>query len=277
MHPIEFIIGSVLIWDAAPNSGVPGMDWIVFVVRQARCMRFAVFFAICLAAPLALFGTALAQETPTSRSSDSQFVLADTESEDVESETGAETDAILPPLPFVAPQVGPLIKRGYQDDVDRRTTAFFPQSLDFMTPISMPVTDERWVRVDLSEQVLVAYQGDKPLRAFKVSSGLPGTPTVTGEFRIRMKVRSQLMAGGSGSNYYYLPNVEWVQYFYQDYGLHGTYWHNDFGRPKSHGCVNMTNADAKWLYFWLGPEWDGKTIWQRSTEKNPGSLVIVHE
>ena len=248
----------------------------VLTRMQMRCIRTLALSMAFLTLLLALLwaAPALAQEATAPGAQPSALPVVPGVAG---SDPATETDAALPPLPFVAPQVGPLIKRSYQDDVDRRTTAFFPQSLDFMTPISMPVTDERWVRVDLSEQVLVAYQGDKPLRAFKVSSGLPGTPTVTGEFRIRMKVRSQLMAGGSGNNYYYLPNVEWVQYFYQDYGLHGTYWHNDFGRPKSHGCVNMTNADAKWLYFWLGPEWDGKTIWQRSTEKNPGSLVIVHE
>lgn len=185
-----------------------------------------------------------------------------------------------PALPANAsPQVGPVIKRYYEDVVDRRTTAYFPVSLDNLTPIEMPDTDEAWVRIDLSEQILVAYQGKRVARAFVIASGLPGTPTVTGQFRIRMKVRSQLMEGGSPAenNDYYLPNVEWVQYFYEDYGLHGTYWHNSFGSPRSHGCVNLTNADAKWLWDFLGPKWDGHTAWQRSTEENPGSIVIVTE
>lgn len=241
-----------------------------------RLLRAALVGFVVCAAVMLLHTPAFAQNEPDVDMAISQPIEEANPAESVTS-TNHSPSEVIPPLPFTAPQVGPLIKRSYSDDVNKRTTAFIPQSLDFMTPITMPVTDERWVRVDLSEQVLVAYQGDKLIRAFKVSSGLPGTPTVTGEFRIRMKVRSQLMAGGSGNGYYYLPNVEWVQYFYQDYGLHGTYWHNDFGRPKSHGCVNMTNADAKWLYFWLGPTWDGKTVWQRSTEKNPGSLVIVHD
>jgi lipoprotein-anchoring transpeptidase ErfK/SrfK len=76
-------------------------------------------------------------------------------------------------------------------------------------------------------------------------------------------------------NYYNLPNVQWVQYFYADYGFHGTYWHNNFGNPMSHGCVNMTNADAKWLFDWAGPEWDGKTTWFAPTQDNPGTLVVV--
>jgi lipoprotein-anchoring transpeptidase ErfK/SrfK len=159
----------------------------------------------------------------------------------------------VPPLPFPGPQIGPLIEPGVEDDVDRRTTAFIPRDLDMLTPIEeMPEDVDRWIRVDLSEQLVIAYEGDQPIRGFVVSTGLPGTPTVTGTFNIRVKVRSQTMSGGSALNgYYNLPNVEWVQYFYADYGFHGTYWHNNFGNPMSHGCINMTNADAKWLL--IGP------------------------
>ena len=146
---------------------------------------------------------------------------------------------------------------------------------DNLTPIAFPKNEKKWIRVDLSEQIAVAYEGSRPIRAFVVSSGLPGTPTVTGEFRIRTKVKAQTMTGGEGAGYYNLPNVKWVQYFYQEYSFHGTYWHNDFGRPKSHGCLNMTNSDAKWLFDWAGPTWDGKTVWFNSDEENPGTLVIV--
>jgi hypothetical protein len=76
--------------------------------------------------------------------------------------------------------------------------------------------------------------------------------------------------------YYNLPNVEWVQYFFEDYSFHGTYWHNDFGEPRSHGCVNMTNADAKWLFDWSMPAWNGSE-WQKVTAKEQGALVIIHE
>lgn len=188
-----------------------------------------------------------------------------------------------PAMPFVAPQVGPLIKRSYDDDVDRRTTAWLPQSSEDLGDLSavdmdpMIASGERWVHVDLSEQMLVAYSGGTPVRAFIISSGLPATPTVTGSYRIRAKVRTQLMEGGSyaENNYYYLPNVQWVQYFYKDYGIHGTYWHNDFGRPKSHGCINMTNADAQWIWEFLGPDWDG-SAWQTVRDQS-GSLVVVTE
>jgi lipoprotein-anchoring transpeptidase ErfK/SrfK len=161
-----------------------------------------------------------------------------------------------PPLPLVKPQMGPSLTYGYHQE-----TAF-------------PTTNEKWIDVDLSEQRVVAYAGTKPVRAFVISSGLPQTPTVTGEFRIRMKVRSQTMSGPD----YYLPNVEWVQYFYEDYAFHGTYWHNNFGQPMSRGCVNMTNEDAQWLFDWASPTFDddGPT-WQRPSQEHPGTLVVVHE
>ncbi|HXF62001.1 MAG TPA: L,D-transpeptidase [Caldilineaceae bacterium] len=187
----------------------------------------------------------------------------------------------MPPLPPGGPVGGPPVDPSATDDVDSRTTAFTPDNLSMLTEIEMPDVDEdeRWIRVDLSEQMVIAYEGLEPVRGFIVSTGLPGTPTVTGVFRIRTKVRTQTMTGGSLAlgTYYNLPNVEWVQYFYADYGFHGTYWHNNFGQPMSHGCINMTNADAKWLFDWAGPEWDGETIWFAASAGNPGALVIVHE
>lgn len=182
-----------------------------------------------------------------------------------------------PPLPMRQPQLGPEIKRAYMDDIELRTTAFVPQPGEYMPDFAVP-DEERWIRVDLGEQVVVAYERDRPVRAFMVSTGLPDTPTVIGEFRIRTKVRSQTMSGGSEElgTYYSLPNVQWVQYFFGDYGFHGSYWHNNFGQPMSHGCVNMTNADARWLFEWAGPEWNGNQ-WMNSTESNQGTFVIVHE
>lgn len=132
-------------------------------------------------------------------------------------------------------------------------------------------TEERWIDVDLSEQTVIAFEGTRPVRHFVISSGLPGTPTVTGTFRIRTKVRTQTMSGDG----YSLPNVEWVQYFYEDYALHGSYWHNNFGNPMSHGCINMTNEDAKWLFDWTGPEWNGD-IWMH-VPNGEGTVVVVHE
>ncbi len=141
-----------------------------------------------------------------------------------------------------------------------------------------PTTTEKWIDVDLSEQRVVAYEGTRPVRAFIVSTGLPATPTVTGTFRIWAKTPLQDMSGGSRAtgDYYYLEDVPWVQYFYEDYAFHGTYWHNNFGQPMSRGCVNMTIEDAKWLFEWASPRMEARAGWLFSTPDNPGTLVVVH-
>jgi lipoprotein-anchoring transpeptidase ErfK/SrfK len=109
---------------------------------------------------------------------------------------------------------------------------------------------EKWIDIQLSTQTLTAYEGDTPVLSALVSTGVPGLPTPQGEYTIIRKVRSQVMSGPG----YYLENVEFVSYFYKGYALHGTYWHNNFGHPMSHGCVNMTNADAQWIYEWAPKE-----------------------
>jgi len=143
---------------------------------------------------------------------------------------------------------------------------------------TFPTTTEKWIDVDLSEQRVVAYEGTTQVNAFIISSGLPGTPTVSGTFRIWAKVSVQDMYGGNraAGNYYYLEDVPWVQYFYKDYAFHGTTWHANFGRPASRGCINMSPADAEWLFGWAGPAMDN-TGWLISNADNPGTLVVVHE
>jgi LysM repeat protein len=100
--------------------------------------------------------------------------------------------------------------------------------------------------VDLSDQIVYAYENGSLLRTTYVSTGLPGTPTVQGDFRVYTKYTSQLMTGPG----YYLPGVPYVMYFYRDYSLHGTYWHSNFGNPMSHGCVNLPTPEAEWLFYW---------------------------
>ncbi len=143
---------------------------------------------------------------------------------------------------------------------------------------TFPTTTEKWIDVDLSEQRVVAYEGTTEVRSFIISSGLPGTPTVTGTFRIWAKVPVQDMYGGNraAGNYYYLEDVPWVQYFYEDYAFHGTTWHANFGRPASRGCINMSPTDAEWLFRWAGPEAEDAG-WLFSNGENPGTLVVVHE
>ncbi|MCL4529033.1 MAG: L,D-transpeptidase family protein [Chloroflexi bacterium] len=105
---------------------------------------------------------------------------------------------------------------------------------------------QRWIDVNLTQQMVYAYQGDTVVNSFLVSTGTWQYPTVTGQYHIYVKLRYTDMAGPG----YYLPNVPYTMYFYQGYGLHGTYWHHNFGTPMSHGCVNLSIPDAEWLYNW---------------------------
>jgi len=98
--------------------------------------------------------------------------------------------------------------------------------------------------VVLSTQMTYAYEDGVLQYSALASTGLPATPTVQGDFKVWNKTRAQTMSGPG----YYLENVEWVMYFHQGYGFHGTWWHENFGQPMSHGCVNLTNEDAKWYY-----------------------------
>jgi len=148
-------------------------------------------------------------------------------------------------------------------------------------PQPQVLTGEKWIDVDLSEQTLTAYQGDTVVKSFSISSGLPAHPTVTGSFHIWAKVSRQLMKGGSraAGDYYYLPDVPWVQYFYEDYSIHGTYWHNNFGHPMSHGCINMQTDDAHWLFEWATPSMDEAMVTSGSWlfPSEGGTRVEVHE
>lgn len=144
--------------------------------------------------------------------------------------------------------------------------------------------EERWIEVDLSEQKLKAWEGNRLFLETPVSTGLPWWPTPTGEFRIWIKLRAAKMEGGTGSYYYYLPNVPYIMYFenekipgWRGYGLHGTYWHNDFGNQRSHGCVNLPTEVAKELYYWVGPALTTSNWVARSSGDNPGTKIIIHE
>jgi len=116
-------------------------------------------------------------------------------------------------------------------------------------PAKPPVsgsTAGRWIDVNLSQQRLTAYQGNTAVFSTLISGGLPRTPTVVGRFAVQTKLRSTRMTGPG----YDLPGVPYTMYFYKGYAIHGTYWHNNFGHPMSHGCVNMRTEDAGWLFNW---------------------------
>lgn len=119
------------------------------------------------------------------------------------------------------------------------------------------IDETHWVDVDLSEQRLTAYEDGAPVKSYLVSTGLPHTPTPTGQYRIWIKLRFDDMSGAD----YYIADVPWVMYFYQGYGLHGVTWHANFGHRMSHGCINQPNDMAEWLFNFA----------------EVGTLVNIHE
>ncbi|MDH3943209.1 MAG: L,D-transpeptidase [Anaerolineae bacterium] len=150
----------------------------------------------------------------------------------------AQTQEAYTPIPSYTP---------LPTDTPTATPTATPEPTLTAYEIYMPIeidADEYWADVDLTHQTLTAYLGDEPVRTFIVSTGTWQYPTVTGQYQIYVKYEAAPMSGPG----YYLPGVPYVMYFYRGYGLHGTYWHDNFGTPMSHGCVNLTIDDAGWLY-----------------------------
>jgi lipoprotein-anchoring transpeptidase ErfK/SrfK len=129
-------------------------------------------------------------------------------------------------------------------------TAATTLGYNFMQP--NPPSGDKWIDVNISDQTITAYVGSTPLKTALVSTGVASHPTVIGQYKIYVKIRSQAMSGGSrfSHDYYYLPGVPNIMFFYNGYAIHGTYWHNNFGHPMSHGCVNLSLEDARWFFNW---------------------------
>jgi lipoprotein-anchoring transpeptidase ErfK/SrfK len=107
---------------------------------------------------------------------------------------------------------------------------------------------DKWIEVDLSKQRVTLYMGEAPVGSYLVSTGRANTPTQVGTFAVYSKRPVMTMTGTIAGDYYYIPNIKWVSFFDGGEAFHGTYWHNNFGHPMSHGCINMTEAAAKILY-----------------------------
>ncbi len=142
-----------------------------------------------------------------------------------------------------------------------------PIQADELSPISPFVPpQEKRIDVSIQGQSLTAYEGDQVVKQAPVSTGIPssgptpnGIPTATpqGHFHVEVKVPTRHMGDGSLTSdpeAYELPGVPWVSFFHiTGIAFHGTYWHDNFGRMMSHGCVNMRTEDARWLYRWTSP------------------------
>jgi lipoprotein-anchoring transpeptidase ErfK/SrfK len=115
-------------------------------------------------------------------------------------------------------------------------------------------SDVRWIEVDVSDNWLTAYEGSTPVFGAPVSTAGPGYYTPRGDFAIQVKYRWTVMAGAD----YYYDDVPCAMYFVDYHAIHGTYWHNDFGSPASHGCVNIAPSNACWLFDWASV---GTGVW----------------
>ncbi|MCB9591886.1 MAG: L,D-transpeptidase family protein [Sandaracinaceae bacterium] len=144
---------------------------------------------------------------------------------------------------------------------------------------------DKWIEVNLSQQYLIAYEGDRPVFVTLISSGRafhPDDPeanflTPTGTFRIRAKHLAANMDGDTAADGpYSIDDVPYVMYFQLAYALHGAFWHRAFGFPRSHGCVNLAPRDAQWIFNWSDPQvpegWHGAY----PTESEPGTWIYIH-
>lgn len=147
---------------------------------------------------------------------------------------------------------------------------------------SFATGDRKWVDVSIKQQALVAYVGRRAVYVTLVSTGRDGlmdpettNSTVRGTFMIYQKDVSSTMDGDEDrSDSFNLHDVPFVQYFHKGYALHGTYWHDEFGKVRSHGCVNLAPADAAWLFEWTDPE--VPPTWHGVINKDRGTVVYVH-
>jgi hypothetical protein len=140
---------------------------------------------------------------------------------------------------------------------------------------------ERWVDVSIAKQALLAYEGTKAVYATLVSTGEAGLEdpatsksTVRGIFRIQSKHLTTTMNSTVVGEEFELKDIPYVQYFEEGYALHAAYWHDDFGIPRSHGCINLSPADAKWLFQWTLPQLPRG--WHGVRSALSGSVVFIH-
>jgi hypothetical protein len=158
---------------------------------------------------------------------------------------------------------------------DRRLVIVEPLS----RPPSFALDGRRWLDVSILNQTLVAYEGTRPVFVTLVSTGRDGLSssgehaTVQGTFVIHTKHTTWNMGRGAGREAYDLREVPYVQYFHDGFALHGTYWHDGFGSPRSHGCVNLSPADARFLFGWTEPR--VPELWHGAFDAD-GTIVFIH-
>ncbi len=126
-------------------------------------------------------------------------------------------------------------------------------SPDDLAPLAPDVPDKKIV-VDLAQQEMTCFEGDTPILSARTATGYAPNYTPRGTYELLRKSHSSYMIGGEGADHYDLPGVAFPSYFTgSGIAVHGTYWHNDYGRPRSHGCVNVSNNAAEFVFRWSNP------------------------
>ncbi len=142
-----------------------------------------------------------------------------------------------------------------------------------MAPIS-PSHPDKWIQIELEAQRLICFEGEKAVFSTPVSSGAGGR-TPRGEYRVIRKRHTRRMIGGTDDDYYDLPGIAFPTYFTKaGHAIHGTYWHNDFVRPHSHGCINVPNLAAQWVFRWTDPVVPYGD-YERESEAEEGTPIVV--
>jgi hypothetical protein len=138
-----------------------------------------------------------------------------------------------------------------------------------------------WIDISILRQSLVAYEGERPVYVTLVSTGADGLgdpaethSTIRGQFLIHTKHITATMSGDELGDEFDLRDVPYVQYFTEGYALHAVYWHESFGRPRSHGCINLSPIDARWLFQWTDPP--VPEGWHGAMSLREGTLVYIH-
>lgn len=194
--------------------------------------------------------------------------------------------------PFCANSISCIKDLSGNFDVNAKTGVYEGKKIAVPAPVADSQTrskvlgtsspNDKRIEVNLTTQTLTAFQNNQTVMSFPISSG-KWHPTPTGIFHIWIKLRYTRMVGGDPAyhDYYNLPNVPFVMFFSnaqvsasQGFSLHGTYWHNNFGHPMSHGCVNISIPNAQRLYDWADPPTQGSVT--RTTSQNPGTEIIIY-
>ena len=145
-----------------------------------------------------------------------------------------------------------------------------------LEPIS-PGRSDKWIQIDIDAQSMICFQGDSAVFRTRVSSGVGGgLATPRGEHRVLYKRHTRRMVGGEGDDRYDLPGVSFPVYLtWSAVAIHGTYWHNDYGRRHSHGCVNVTNDAAQWVFRWTDPVVPYDEYERRATPEESTPIIVI--